>query len=1128
MSKKQSLTRALALSLLLTVPCYEVALAAPGQDSASKNETWDIDAAGGSPTYKTDDATDATGTEADAGGNAGNLTVQGKLAADANITGNIEITGTGGDGGKGSDNGVLIGGAEIPGADGGAGGNGGNVTAGIVAAQGTLAIQAQDINITAVGGNSKDGGSSYAGGGAVGVVGLGGAADAYGLKILSANGTVTVKDITITATGGNSGVSQAESNNDGFDGVDGVVGGQAVATGLHLTDSKQLTVESADIIVQATGGTGACGSRTGFTQVPADGGFGGVATAYGLHMANSEQLTITADNIQVLATGGKGGNGSNGGNGGIGGIATAYGVQTAKSMLTVSSSSIDAAATGGQGGNGGYGNNAGGEGGTAIAYAVQTAGGMLTIDSSSIAATATGGQGGQSGSGGSVTTGTGGNGYAYGVQAAVGIVTVASTSITATATGGQGSQGSQGSQGDSGGQGGQGGHGGDGCAYGVQAAGGILTVDSDSISATATAGQGGQGGTGGYGRTGGNGGNGGQSGNAYAYGLHSSGGSVQLTVGRIEAIASGAQGGKGGTGGQGYIGSGVGDISGDGGNGGNGSTAGDAGAAGDAYYGATQGNAGQAGQATTEFDSKIATAYGLYAEAGSVVNLSAKTVGSTITIGAKASGAHTNTAYAVYADGASVLFSDNALLNDDTTGNTDNTVATYLENATLGFAYSDAVGATNVGRTITGGTLNLQGSNTLMVNTDLANNTADKFIFDSLAADSNTGTQYITVGYDPALDPANLGYTGAVSNVEVLEITNLGVGQDLSNFQAKANVLDSALYKYTVTPDINIIDNKIEISGITTEKLATPSEGIMTAGDALTGMSNLWRIEGNNLMKRMGDLRSDPEAAKGGVWARYYRGELSAAGSYGRSLEQDYTAFQGGIDRVQAYQGGRLVTGLAVNHISSNSGYSSGSGEGSSTGLGLYTSWLGEKGHYVDVILRASRLNSNFKSFTTAGVVTGDYSTWAYGLSAEYGYRHKMQSGWFVEPQAELSLGHVNSASYTMSNGARVENGSINSVTGRLGFILGKEFKTAQRPGNVYLKGSLYHEFGGKGSINAYFGNDSINADGSPNMGTWYELGLGTNLGIAKNSNLYVDAVKTFGGKINTKWQLNAGVRVNF
>ena len=46
--------------------------------------------------------------------------------------------------------------------------------------------------------------------------------------------------------------------------------------------------------------------------------------------------------------------------------------------------------------------------------------------------------------------------------------------------------------------------------------------------------------------------------------------------------------------------------------------------------------------------------------------------------------------------------------------------------------------------------------------------------------------------------------------------------------------------------------------------------------------------------------------------------------------------------------------------------------------------------------------------------------------------------------------------------------------------------------------------------------------------GTWYEIGLGANLGIDKNSNLYFDALKTFGGDLRTDWQFNAGLRFTF
>ena len=43
--------------------------------------------------------------------------------------------------------------------------------------------------------------------------------------------------------------------------------------------------------------------------------------------------------------------------------------------------------------------------------------------------------------------------------------------------------------------------------------------------------------------------------------------------------------------------------------------------------------------------------------------------------------------------------------------------------------------------------------------------------------------------------------------------------------------------------------------------------------------------------------------------------------------------------------------------------------------------------------------------------------------------------------------------------------------------------------------------------------------------GSWYEIGLGANLGITKNSNLYFDALKTLNSTVRTDWQFNAGLR---
>ena len=481
----------------------------------------------------------------------------------------------------------------------------------------------------------------------------------------------------------------------------------------------------------------------------------------------------------------------------------------------------------------------------------------------------------------------------------------------------------------------------------------------------------------------------------------------------------------------------------------------------------------------------------------------------------------------MYADNATVLFSDNAELNtSDGVSTTDNNVRTYLKDATLGF------GGTAANRTVIGGTLELQGSNTFRVNTDLAAGTADKFTFDNLATGSSTEKQYITVGYDAALDPYKVGSieTNGGTPIDVLEINNLN-GQELSNFTGGTTTLDSVLYQYNSTTNVQVDGSgkKVQITGVTITKSLSATESVKTASDAQMAMGSMWRIEGNNLMKRMGELRSDKEAAKGGVWARYYRGELSADSAYDRNYSQDYTAFQGGIDEVQDYKGGKLYTGIAVNRIDSNASYNAGSGDLSSTGVGLYASWLGSKGHYVDVIARGSKLANDFKLVDLSGnSAKADYDTWAYGISAEYGYRQNLNAGWFVEPQAELSLGHIGSADYTMSNDGRIENDGVNSAVVRLGFLGGKEFTIGGRTSNTYVKASALHDFGGNGGATGYYENSRLALQTGDLTGTWYEIGLGANLGIAKNSNLYFDALKTFGGDLRTDWQFNAGLRFTF
>ena len=915
--------------------------------------------------------------------------------------------------------------------------------------------------------------------------GKGGDAIIAGIHVTGGKVDGNIKDITIEVDSERSNGGSGYGGTNCF-GSNGGAGGDAYAAGISNDGgAAKLTVASMDI--KASGGTGGTLGSVKITdaslitatgKVQAAAGKGGEVLTVGVdNLSGSSNVTVTG-NIKLTATGGDGG------------AVYQFGFEnpTPDSVAPILATE-----------------RVSGEGGAATAVGLQNVDGTLTAEVAKLEIKAVGGQGGAGGSTYNTINGfsaEGGAAAAYGINVLGGLaesLTVAE--ITVEATGGtskvptSANAGANYNDDGSGVKGGKGGKGGIGNVYGVSNSGGSAVATVGTITAKATGGKGGDGGIveKKYDATAaGIGGDGGDGGNAYAYGVFGTGSSSHTAI-AVDEISASATAGAGGSGAAANP---------------NPSASGSNGVL-------TAGNAGEKGEE--------AKAYGVYAAGGAVIDLSAKTGGGTIKINAQAAdGSVANEAYAVYTDKGTVLFGSDAELNWNGTSGTDNTLVTGLNNGTLGFS------GTSADRTVTGGKLQLTGSNAFRFTTDLANNKADSMTFDTI--ENNSSKQYIQIGYEEAFKDA-LSKEDIVTingSATVLTVTNLN-GQNLNNFTGQASRLDSPLERFKVTPTVDVVDNKVNITEIALAKENSPSETAMVASDAQMAMGSMWRIEGNNLMKRMGELRSDKEAAKGGVWARYYRGELSADSAYDREFSQDYTAFQGGIDKVQDYKGGKLYTGIAVNRIDSNAGYTAGSGDLSSTGVGLYASWLGSKGHYVDVIARGSKLANDFKLVDLSGnAAKADYDTWAYGISAEYGYRQNLNAGWFVEPQAELSLGRIGSADYTTSNGVTIKQDSVNSAVVRLGFLGGKEFTIGGRTSNAYVKASALHDFGGNGSAIGYYENSSLALQTGDLTGTWYEIGLGANLGIAKNSNLYFDALKTFNGNLRTDWQFNAGLRFTF
>lgn len=315
------------------------------------------------------------------------------------------------------------------------------------------------------------------------------------------------------------------------------------------------------------------------------------------------------------------------------------------------------------------------------------------------------------------------------------------------------------------------------------------------------------------------------------------------------------------------------------------------------------------------------------------------------------------------------------------------------------------------------------------------------------------------------------------------------------------------------------------------EKTADGGSSSMTINNAtvkqaqesstMTSMRNVasvaivsWRQEDSTLGQRLGELRSS--TGDQGIWARMNRGEFEYSGAY----KNQYNFFQLGYDKAF----GSWHYGAAISHNDGKTTYDNGKGENKSTSLSLYGTWLGDKGHYADIVLKQGRLSNEYDNYAAAGHTHGDYNAWGTSLSGEYGMKVGLDNGWYVTPQAQLTLMRIGGEDYTTNNGIHVSQDTLKSCVGRIGFEAGKAVGSK---GSIYAKASLLHEFAG--SADTYLSLNGISNSYSQDIGgTWYEAGLGFNFKTTANSYVYADVVKTFGDDIKTPWQWNVGARWTF
>ena len=385
------------------------------------------------------------------------------------------------------------------------------------------------------------------------------------------------------------------------------------------------------------------------------------------------------------------------------------------------------------------------------------------------------------------------------------------------------------------------------------------------------------------------------------------------------------------------------------------------------------------------------------------------------------------------------------------------------------------------------------------------------FEFDSVGSKEKPLLDVDTGGQD---DAVKFNYTGTVTD-------------KLASGSVKAEELFDgiSLGKDDATPERITTSDGLWASASVHEKkddeitstYSGPSSLITSTTDLALMNGLVWRSQLTNLSDRMGTLRTMPQAA--GAWARYNNGRLD-----GRGLEYDYSTIEVGFD---APVSNNFLVGVSFDYTIGDTDLNAGSADNDVYTLGLYGTYYGDNGGFVDLMAKIGRIDNEYNVANSAGSEKGDYMMTGAIVGVEAGHRFDLAHNMFVEPQVQLSYSWLRATDYA-TNIRSVDFETIESLVARVGIMGGMKF--AENRGAAYLKASYNHDFLGNVDATMHAVNGSNNsAKISDELDdNWAEVSLGVSYSVTDTLNTFLDVGTGFGGDIDQKWRINFGARYAF
>ena len=379
------------------------------------------------------------------------------------------------------------------------------------------------------------------------------------------------------------------------------------------------------------------------------------------------------------------------------------------------------------------------------------------------------------------------------------------------------------------------------------------------------------------------------------------------------------------------------------------------------------------------------------------------------------------------------------------------------------------------------------------------------------------------------LDITNTGGPGGVTGTGIQVVDNQ-TGSIGAIFGLKYGILESGAYQYDLFQEDGDGGGDLYSWYLRNVGFGNTMNCLINVPDVSMSVA---RAGMSSLNSRLGELRADDCRSSQGLWIRNHNKFMTV--EHNTKSKMQVIGVEVGYDhRIDMDAPNRVYVGVMAGYtavdsiVTDNTALGKdGEGNGYAPSVGVYATWLGTNGYYVDAAVRTFWSNLDMKTYTTSGqAVKFSTNNQVTSVSLETGrkirYFVDRYSSVVFEPKLGLLFTYGTGDDLNV-NGSLFKYDATTSFITRLAMLVGYQTPigrdTVLEP---YIELGLFREWAGETKI-TYAGTSYI-ADSS---GLGYDVSLGVNAYIGRHTSIF-GAIGYEQGKKYDSFNTNLGMRYSW